>query len=92
MNTTNRKRNSTKTAVIYKDYGYSYNDIHRQVAFHLENLMNTGNLNVGILYQTRSANYVIACFFAAYMDRVIILVDSCEQSYFGKKGKKLEKK
>ena len=134
-----RKRNSTKTAVIYKDHEYSYNDIHRQVLTHSKNLMDKGSHNVGI-FISNSVNYVIAYFSAAYMDRVIIPieanskknqilstiayceleliltdnqhfaylwevvskeldqgillynVDSCEHSYFGKMGKKSEKK
>lgn len=70
-----RKRNSTQTAVIYKDQEYSYNDIYRQVVFHSQNLMNTGNHNVGI-FISNSANYVIAYFSVAYMDRVVIPVDA----------------
>lgn len=70
-----RKRNSTQTAVIYKDHAYSYNDIHRQVVFHSQNLMDIGNHNVGI-FISNSANYVTAYFSVAYMDRVIIPMDA----------------
>lgn len=69
-----RKRNSAQTAVIYKDHEYSYNDIHRQVVFHSENLMDTGSHNVGI-FLSNSVNYVIAYFSAAYMDRVIVPIE-----------------
>lgn len=71
----NGNRDSTKTAVIYKDHEYSYNDIHRQVVFHSENLMNAGNNNVGI-FISNSINYVIAYFTIAYKNRVIIPIDA----------------
>lgn len=69
-----KNRNSNKTAVIYRDYEYSYNDIYNRVMLHTEQLINLKSRNVGIFIQN-SVNYVIAYFSITYLDRIVIPFD-----------------